>query len=356
MLFISFVIGLIILLNTTYSTGLKSYWEFKVEDSFNYNPAFDLDKMYLVDNSLLKEYNINTKKTRTLKKINYINTHKGYNPYIITIQDKVYLFLLEEVICINKDTKKIIWKTPFSINFLIKPQNRGNILIASQLGNPYEIVAMNANNGNIIWRFKLDKDDYDTVVTSFYIKSDNCYIFTALKKLFILDIKNGEIRKKISFPLVIDAVIPHNENILTYSSKMGIGTILVLDIYANVKLQQKIEGNIVTVANNGNKLFIITSEGKIYCLNEKLEVIWNTKINKELINYCFIYKNLLIVFGSKSEIFLLDTIQGAIQQEIILKLKPEHVELLKNLDKLLIFSEGYLKIYNLNDILNFNKV
>mgnify|MGYP005864864525 CR=1 FL=1 len=183
-----------------------------------------------------------------------------------------------------------------------------------------------------------------------YVNNVNCFIFTGSRKLYIVDINNGEIKNVINFNTSVKRILAYNGFIFIYGTKGQISEIYILDTNANIILQNKINEDIITASTNKDKIYIVTAGGRVYLLSENLKTIWNKEIKAQLIDYCFIYNDYIIVFSNKGEMFLLDSATGKILRKIDFKIEPVHIELLRELNKLIIFSNGNLQIYDLNDI------
>ncbi|MBC7326563.1 PQQ-binding-like beta-propeller repeat protein [bacterium] len=151
------------------------------------------------------------------------------------------------------------------------------------------IFALRTDNGSIIWR----KDIGGSLESKPLIKDGILYIGAWDKNLYALRADNGEIiwkketaRSRYFSPATCLPIAWNNFILITqaYDSSSKKGGLLALD--ENGEIVWQVEGNFgySTPIVAGDKLFIVSMEGKLLCVSPKGEVIWNISLGTSFFN------------------------------------------------------------------------
>jgi outer membrane protein assembly factor BamB len=200
-------------------------------------------------------------------------------------QGKLFVpFLNGLVRCFDVNNGKMLWETqlPQPITGHLTFADGKLFIPASQ-----SLFALN-EKGEIIWQRKLGGN----LESRPFIKGKNLYIGAWDKNLYAINIENGEIiwqkeqaRSRYYSPATCAPILWGNKLILTqpYDNSAKRGGLLALD--DKVELIWQVDGNFgySTPVIDGDRLYIASMEGNLYCVSPEGKVLWKTN----LANPCF---------------------------------------------------------------------
>jgi len=193
-------------------------------------------------------------------------------------------FLNGFVRCFDVNNGKMLWETqlPQPITGHLTFADGKLFIPASQ-----SLFALN-EKGEIIWQRKLGGN----LESRPLIKGKNLYIGAWDKNLYAINIENGEIiwqkeqaRSRYYSPATCSPILWGNKLILTqpYDNSAKRGGLLALDDKGELIWQ--VDGNFgySTPVIDGDRLYIASMEGNLYCSSPEGKVLWKTN----LANPCF---------------------------------------------------------------------
>ena len=200
-------------------------------------------------------------------------------------QGKLFVpFLNGFVRCFDVNNGKMLWETqlPQPITGHLTFADGKLFIPASQ-----SLFALN-EKGEIIWQRKLGGN----LESRPLIKGKNLYIGAWDKNLYAINIENGEInwqkeqaRSRYYSPATCSPILWGNKLILTqpYDNSAKRGGLLALDDKGESIWQ--VDGNFgySTPVIDGDRLYIASMEGNLYCVSPEGKVLWKTN----LANPCF---------------------------------------------------------------------
>jgi outer membrane protein assembly factor BamB/predicted phosphodiesterase len=200
-------------------------------------------------------------------------------------QGKLFVpFLNGFVRCFDVNNGKMLWETrlPQPITGHLTFADGKLFIPASQ-----SLFALN-EKGEIIWQRKLGGN----LESRPLIKGKNLYIGAWDKNLYAINIENGEIiwqkeqaRSRYYSPATCSPILWGNKLILTqpYDNSAKRGGLLALDDKGELIWQ--VDGNFgySTSVIDGDRLYIASMEGNLYCVSPEGKVLWKTN----LANPCF---------------------------------------------------------------------
>jgi outer membrane protein assembly factor BamB len=205
--------------NNIYALDIKDgslIWNYKLEPSNNDNPVLFFDnKIFTQSASNFYSFDANTGKLLFQKTFDEVISGKpvtdGEN--VFTANDKDVVFAL------NPNTLDILWQFKLDENqHNIKERifcKDKKVYFAAQGESVSSIYAVDSKTGTQIWKRDFKEDNIDYIIE----ESDNIWGYTRKKKLFQLDITNGEIafETKLTTKPISNLEFPNDDSLFYYS-------------------------------------------------------------------------------------------------------------------------------------------
>ncbi|KFF03476.1 outer membrane protein assembly factor BamB family protein [Flavobacterium reichenbachii] len=205
--------------NNLYALDIKDgslIWNYKLESSNNDNPVLFFDnKIFTQSASNFYSFDANTGKLLYQKAFDEVMSGKpvtdGENVFIANDKDVVF--------ALNSGTLDILWQFKLEENqHNIKERifcKDKKVYFAAQGESASSIYAVDSKTGTQIWKRDFKEDNIDYIIE----ESDNIWGYTRKKKLFQLDITNGEIafETKLTTKPISNLEFPNDDSLFYYS-------------------------------------------------------------------------------------------------------------------------------------------
>ncbi len=188
----------------------------------------------------------------------------------------IHATLKGKIFALNKINGEVVWKYQNSKPIESDLALHDNILIACSRDGL--TTALNVDDGGALWRQELP----DHIYTSPLIANDCIFIPDMKGNVFKLDLNKGTVLEKNSF---------------------------------NSPFYQPL-------STDGNQLFIMGSDGKLWGLDFNLRPLWSVSLKGAPATQILITKNHLLITTYQKKIYLIDKQNHEIVQEFTLKHRP----------------------------------
>ena len=301
------------------------------------NPIINNNFIYLIDNeSLLTKFNLIDKKILWQKKILEDNIEVVTPLSLSIVKDNIILTAGHgKVICINLDGD-LIWSKDFSMTIKTPSYSINDLFVI--LLNDGEIIALDYNNGDIIWRYNKTSDKVASSDGGKIFEYKNYLIIVSPKnQIHFIDYFFGEYSQIDN--VFFETFEPLNFNNLDYSLDINIYKNDLIYIENNryysifnleknsfiINKNQLPESKFLTLLNNS--IFSLDIDNNLRLINiQNNKVFWKNNLNDfldkdESILRIINTKENFVVFTTKGKLIFFDKFEGIISNEIDLKIK-----------------------------------
>lgn len=235
-------------------------------------------------------------------------------------QDKIFIpFLNGTLRALEIKSGKNVWETklpqPITGRLLV---GSGKIFVPANTS----LFALSPNEGKILWQ-----RDLNGALESCPLLVDNTlYIATWNKSLFALNAGNGSIlwqketaRSRYYSPATCIPTLWMDKLIISqaYDNTTKKGGVLALDKTGNIIWQ--VEGNFgySTPSVQGDKLFIASMEGKLFCISSGGKIIWNLNLGSACFNSRPVIRgDKLYIVSFNNVLFVVDIRDGRLVKKL----------------------------------------
>ena len=219
------------------------------------------------------------------KEIWNIKNPNPFNSQVKIYKDKVFIIDLNNVLrCFNISKGEELWKFN-SENVFLKSNKRKSLAIkndvvyfANSLG---DIIAVNANNGNLIWQLPTQnsmiyENSFSLKVSDLVIFENDIFFSNNKNEFYSINLNNGFINWKQNInsnikPIIVKDFIfsISNDGYLFVVDRNNGNIIRITDIFELFKIKERKDIFPVGFIAGNNKLFVSISNGKVIYVDLK---------------------------------------------------------------------------------------
>jgi outer membrane protein assembly factor BamB len=219
------------------------------------------------------------------KEIWNIKSPNPFNSQVKIYKDKVFIIDLNNVLrCFNISEGKELWKFN-SENVFLKSNKRKSLAIKDNVvyftNSLGDIIAVNANNGNLIWQLPTQssmiyENSFSLKVSDLVIFENNIFFSNNKNEFYSINRNNGIINWKQNInsnikPIIVKDFIfsISNDGYLFVVDRNSGNIIKITDIFDLFKIKERKDIFPVGFIAGNNNLFVSTSNGKVIYVDLK---------------------------------------------------------------------------------------